>query len=56
LAPDAANPDVAAALRELLGNPKYAASAQAFAARYRSHPRDAALQTLIRRIESALEA
>jgi UDP:flavonoid glycosyltransferase YjiC (YdhE family) len=56
LAPDTPNPDLAAALRELLGNPKYAANARAFADRYRDHSRDAALQTLVRRIEGALQA
>jgi UDP:flavonoid glycosyltransferase YjiC (YdhE family) len=51
LASEVADPDVGAAVRELLGNPKYAENAQQFAARYAAHGRDAALETLTDRIE-----
>jgi UDP:flavonoid glycosyltransferase YjiC (YdhE family)/glycosyltransferase involved in cell wall biosynthesis len=53
IAPDTPDPDIGAALRELVGNPKYAAQARAFAARYAGHDRGAALQTMIARCESA---
>jgi UDP:flavonoid glycosyltransferase YjiC (YdhE family) len=56
LAPETPDPDVAAALRELLGNPSYAARARAFAEKYAEHARENALQTMVGRIEGILRA
>ena len=55
IAPDAPNPDYAAALSALAANGEYAAKAQDFARRYAGHSRAAALATMIGRIEAALE-
>jgi hypothetical protein len=54
VAPDTAGADFGAALRELSGNPVYARRAGEFCARYRSHDRAAALESMIRRCEAAL--
>jgi UDP:flavonoid glycosyltransferase YjiC (YdhE family) len=56
VAPDVPNPDFVSALRELTGNPGYAAKACGFAERYSVHDRGAALATMIGRIEAALGA
>jgi UDP:flavonoid glycosyltransferase YjiC (YdhE family) len=56
LAPGEQNPDVTAALRELLDDPRFLRHARAFSERYRSHDRAASLQTMVRKIEEALAA
>jgi len=54
VAPEAKNPDFASALGALAANESYAGKAREFAARYSGHSRDAALATMIARIETAL--
>ena len=55
VAQDVPNPDFAAALAELAGNPAYGAQAREFARRYAGHSRGAALATILARCEAALE-
>ena len=54
IAPGVPNADYAAALAALEGNRAYAEKAQDFARRYAGHSRDAALATMVARIEAAL--
>ncbi len=54
IAPDTANADFGAALRDVSCKPGYAQKASEFSARYRSHDRHAALATMVRRCEAAL--
>ena len=48
------NTDYAAALAALAGNLEYAVKARDFARRYSGHSRDAALVTMVGRLEAAL--
>jgi UDP:flavonoid glycosyltransferase YjiC (YdhE family) len=54
IAPDVPNADYPAALAALAANREYAAKARDFAGRYAGHSRDAALATMVGRIEAAL--
>jgi len=54
IAPEVPDADYAAALKALAENPGYAEKARDFAGRYAGHSRDAALATMIERIEGVL--
>jgi UDP:flavonoid glycosyltransferase YjiC (YdhE family) len=54
IAPEVPNADYAVALKALAENEEYAARAREFAQRYAGHSRDAALATMVARIEAAL--
>lgn len=54
IAPEVPNADYAAALAALEASPGYAEKARDFARRYAGHSRDAALATMVARIEAAL--
>lgn len=54
IAMDASNPDFAAAIGEVDNNPRYAAKAAEFAARYAAHDRRAAHSAIVARCESSL--
>jgi hypothetical protein len=54
IAPEVPNADYAAALKALAENREYAAKARDFSGRYAGHSRDAALATMVGRIEAAL--
>lgn len=51
---DVAQPDFSTALKNVTQDPKFAQHADEFARRYRTHRRDAALDTLVARCEAAL--
>jgi UDP:flavonoid glycosyltransferase YjiC (YdhE family) len=53
IAPEVPNADYPSALKALAENPEYAAKAREFAGRYAGHSRDAALATMVARIEAA---
>jgi hypothetical protein len=55
IAPEVSNADYASALKALAENLEYAAKAREFAGRYAGHSRDAALATMVARIEAALD-
>jgi len=54
IAPEVVDADYAAALEALAGNRDYAAKARDFERRYSGHSREAALSTIVARIEGAL--
>jgi hypothetical protein len=54
IAPEVPNADYASALKTLADNRAYGAKAREFAARYAGHSRNAALATMVARIEAAL--
>jgi UDP:flavonoid glycosyltransferase YjiC (YdhE family) len=54
IAPDIPDPDIGAAVRALMRDPRHAAQATGFARRYRTHRRTAALETMVRRVEQAI--